>query len=169
LIVVGRALFLLPFRFPCGAAALLGTTCFVLQRFVLFFHDLVFVYSTHFRVWFRCVLNSNCQFWNSRLENTKGSLQSEMPGSNNETRGRFYDGFSSNIMVCVGPIITFHGRITAREYVDRLVNHVHPMIHTLFPKNNAVIQDYNAPIHTSRTVQSWFEEHEGELQHLWPA
>jgi hypothetical protein len=27
-----------------------------------------------------------------------------------------------------------------------------------------------APIHTARTVQSWFEEHEGELQHLhWRA
>jgi hypothetical protein len=43
------------------------------------------------------------------------------------------------------------------------------MIQTLFPNNNAVFQDDNAPIHTARTVQSWFEEHEGELQHLpWP-
>jgi hypothetical protein len=24
----------------------------------------------------------------------------------------------------------------------------------------------NAPIHTAGTVQSWFEEHDGELQHL---
>jgi hypothetical protein len=31
-------------------------------------------------------------------------------------------------------------------------------------------QEENAPIHTAGTVQSWFEEHEGELQHLpWPA
>jgi hypothetical protein len=43
------------------------------------------------------------------------------------------------------------------------------MIQTLFPNNNAVFQDYNAPIHTAGTVQSRFEEHEGELQHLpWP-
>jgi hypothetical protein len=28
----------------------------------------------------------------------------------------------------------------------------------------------NAPLHTAGTVQSWFEDHEGELQHLpWPA
>jgi hypothetical protein len=36
------------------------------------------------------------------------------------------------------PIITLHGRITAREYVDRLGNQVHPTIQTLFPNNDAV-------------------------------
>jgi hypothetical protein len=31
-------------------------------------------------------------------------------------------------------------------------------------------QGDNAPIHTTGIVQSWLEEHEGELQHLlWPA
>jgi hypothetical protein len=40
------------------------------------------------------------------------------------------------------------------------------MIQKLFPKNDAVFQDDNAPIHTAGTAQSWFEEHEGELQHL---
>jgi hypothetical protein len=41
----------------------------------------------------------------------------------------------SNIVVqySVGPIITLHGRITAREYMDRLDNQVHPMANTLFP------------------------------------
>jgi hypothetical protein len=44
------------------------------------------------------------------------------------------------------------------------------MIQTLFANNNAAFQDDNAPIHTAGTVQSCFEEHEGELQHLpWPA
>jgi hypothetical protein len=52
-----------------------------------------------------------------RLENTQGSLQSGMHSSNSETRGKFCDGLDSNIIVqCpVGPIITLHGRITARE------------------------------------------------------
>jgi hypothetical protein len=73
----------------------------------------------------------------------------------------------SNIVIpySAGPVITFHSRITAREYVDRLANQVHPMNQTLFPNNDAVLQD-NVLIHTAGTVQSWFEKHEGELQHL---
>jgi hypothetical protein len=44
------------------------------------------------------------------------------------------------------------------------------MIHTLFPNNDPVFQDDNVPIRTAGTVQSWFEQYEGELQHLpWPA
>jgi hypothetical protein len=53
----------------------------------------------------------------------------------------------------VGPIVAFHGLITAREYMDRLGNQVHPMIETLFPNNDAVFQDDNAPIYTAGTVQ----------------
>jgi hypothetical protein len=73
-----------------------------------------------------------------------------MPGSNSETQGMFCDGLNSSIVVqySVGSIITLHGRITAREYMDRLVNQVHHMIQTLFPNNNAVFQDDNDPIHT---------------------
>jgi hypothetical protein len=87
-------------------------------------------------------------------------------------QGRFCDGLGRNIRVnyYLGPIITLHGRITAREYVDRLGNKMHPMIQTLFPNNDTVLQDHNVPIHTAGTVQSWFGEHGGELQHLlWPA
>jgi hypothetical protein len=49
--------------------------------------------------------------------------------------------------------------------MNRLGNQVHPMIKTLFQNNDAVFQE-NAPVHTGGTVQSWFEELEGELQHL---
>jgi hypothetical protein len=65
-----------------------------------------------------------------------------MPGSNSESRWRFCDGLGSNIVVLypVGPIITLHGRIAAREYVDRLGNQVHPMIQTLFPNNDALFK-----------------------------
>jgi hypothetical protein len=54
----------------------------------------------------------------------------------------------------------------AKEYVDRLGNQVRPIIQTLFSNNDAVFQDDSAPIQTAHTLQSWFAEHEGELQHL---
>jgi hypothetical protein len=99
------------------------------------------------------------------LENTQG-----IPGSNSETRGKFSDGLGSHIVVecSVGPIITLHVPITAREYVDvdRLGNQVDPMIQTLFLNNHAVFQNDKVQIHTGGTVQSWFEEHEGEFHHL---
>jgi hypothetical protein len=54
--------------------------------------------------------------------------------------------------------------------VDRLGNKVHSVMQTLFSNSDAVFKDDNAPIHSAETVQSWFEEHETELQHLpWPA
>jgi hypothetical protein len=82
-----------------------------------------------------------------------------MSGFNIETLGSFCDDLGSNIMVqySVVPIITLHGRITARQYVDRLGNQVHPTIQTLFPNNNAVFQDENAPIHMAGTAHSWFK------------
>jgi hypothetical protein len=91
-----------------------------------------------------------------------------MPGSNSETRGRFCDGLGNSIVVqhSVGPIITLDGRITAREYVDRMGDQGHPIIQTLLLNKDAVFQDDNSPSHTSGTVQSCCEEHEGELQHL---
>jgi hypothetical protein len=92
-----------------------------------------------------------------------------MPGSNCETQGRFCDGLGNNIVVqhSIGLIITIHDQITAREYVDRLGNQVHPVIQKLLLNNFAVVQDGNAPIHRAGTVHSRFEEHEEhEPQHL---
>jgi hypothetical protein len=56
--------------------------------------------------------------------------------------------------------------VSGREYVDRLGNQVRPKVQTLFLNNDAVFQDDNSSIHAAGTVQSWFEEHEGEFQHL---
>jgi hypothetical protein len=46
----------------------------------------------------------------------------------------------------VGPIITLHGLITAREYVNRLGKQVHHMILTLFPNNGAIFQHDSASV-----------------------
>jgi hypothetical protein len=53
-----------------------------------------------------------------------------MSGSHSERLVRLCDSLVSNIVVnySVCPIITLHGRITAREYVDRLGKLVHPTI-----------------------------------------
>jgi hypothetical protein len=87
-----------------------------------------------------------------RLENTQRSLQSRMPGSNSETRGRFCNGLDSNIVVqySVGPIINLYGWLTAREYVHTLDNQVHPMIQTLFPNNGAVFDTAVTSVMVSR-------------------
>jgi hypothetical protein len=38
------------------------------------------------------------------------------------------------------------------------------------PNIDAVFQDDSLPMHTTRRVQFWFEEHEDALQHIpWPA
>jgi hypothetical protein len=88
-----------------------------------------------------------------------------MSGSNSETRGGYVMVWAAISWYSI-PIITPRGRITAREYVDRLGN----QIRTLFPNNDAVFQDDSSPVHTAGTVQSTFEEQEGEIQRLpWPA
>jgi hypothetical protein len=89
-----------------------------------------------------------------------------MPGSNSETWGGSVMVWAAISWYSLGPIIALHGRITTREYVDWLGNQAHPMIRALFPNNDAAFQDDSASIHTAGTVQSWFEEHESELQHL---
>jgi hypothetical protein len=97
-----------------------------------------------------------------------------MPGSNSEARWTFCDGLGSNIVVqySARPVITLHGLITAREYVDRLGNQVHPMIQTLFPNNDAALQDDNAQFtqlelfsHGLRSMKVNFNIFSGQLDH----
>jgi len=59
------------------------------------------------------------------------------------------------------PIVTLKGRITGEKYREVLADQVHPMMKILFPAG-----DDNTPIHAARVVQSWFDEHEDEVEHL---
>jgi hypothetical protein len=87
-------------------------------------------------------------------ENSHGSLKFGTPGFNTETRRRFCDGLGSNNVVqySFGPIITLHCQIAAREYMDGLGNQVRSVLQTLFPNNDTVFQEDNAPIHIAETV-----------------
>jgi hypothetical protein len=76
------------------------------------------------------------------------------------------EAYNLECQYSVGPIITLYGQNTVMKYVDRLGNRVHPTIQSLFLNNDAVFLDHSAPTHPAGTVQSWFEEHEVELQHL---
>jgi heme oxygenase len=43
------------------------------------------------------------------------------------------------------------------------------MVERLFPESDEFFQGNDSPIHTARSVQSWFEELEDALRHLpWP-
>jgi len=63
----------------------------------------------------------------------------------------------------VGPIITLNGQIAASYYVDILGNHLRPVVQMFLPNNDTVFQDDIPPMHTARSVHSWFEEHEDAL------
>ena len=53
--------------------------------------------------------------------------------------------------------------------MDIFGKQVHPTVQMLFPTNDTVFQDDSSPIHTARSVQSWFKEHEDALHLPWPA
>ena len=92
-----------------------------------------------------------------------------MPHSNCETWSQLCDELGSNIQYCAAPVLTLNDQITAGHCVYILGNQVHPLVLVLFPNNDAIFQDNDSPIHTARSVQSWFEEHKDALQHLlWP-
>uniref|UniRef100_A0A0K0FBA8 DDE_3 domain-containing protein n=1 Tax=Strongyloides venezuelensis TaxID=75913 RepID=A0A0K0FBA8_STRVS len=69
-----------------------------------------------------------------------------------------------------GLMISLHGKINSRDYLQILSDQVYSMVQALFPDGNAIFQDDNAPIHTARIVKEWHEEHCNEADHFeWPA
>ena len=88
-----------------------------------------------------------------------------MPGSNCETWKQICDDFGQQYLVFCWSY-TFSGQITASEHMDSLGRQVHPVVQVLFRNNDAIFQDNDTLIHTARSVQSWFEEHEDALQLL---
>jgi hypothetical protein len=83
-----------------------------------------------------------------------------MPASNSEARGMSVMVWAAISWYSCGLTITLHGRIIAREYVDRSGNQMHPMIQILFLKRMQFSKT------TMVELLFWFDEHAGELQHL---
>jgi hypothetical protein len=69
-----------------------------------------------------------------------------------------------------GPIIKCEWSNYCQDNVDSVCDQVNTMVQMLLTNNDAVFQDDSSPVHTARSVQYWFEQHEDALQHLpWPA
>ena len=65
--------------------------------------------------------------------------------------------------------VTLKGRITGEKYREVLADQVHPMMKILFSAGDGIFQDDNALIYAARVVQSSFDEHNDEVEHLpWP-
>ena len=78
--------------------------------------------------------------------------------------GVICDDLGGNILYFAGPLLTLNVQISASDCVDIVGNQMHPMVQILFPNNDAIFQNDDSPIHTGRSVQSWFEEHADALQ-----
>jgi hypothetical protein len=86
------------------------------------------------------------------------------------TRGRFCDGFGSNTWcsTLLVPLLPFMAKLLQGSTCTGWVIRCNPWSRRYFRKMH-FFKTTVPPWH-SRTLQSWFEEHEGELQHIpWPA
>ena len=50
-------------------------------------------------------------------------------------------------------MISLHGKISSRDYLQILREKAHIMAQVLFPEENDLFQDDNVPIHTARIVK----------------
>jgi len=68
----------------------------------------------------------------------------------------------------LGPLVRLDGKITAKEYITVLQNHLIPYMNTLENKENVKFQEDNAPIHTARIAKKWKDEN-NVISLPWPA
>ena len=105
-----------------------------------------------------------------RLETAKRSVASRLPSVNCDKWWGFCDDLGCYFLEIRRAYDFLHGRINKRDYLWILSNQIHTMAQELFPEENASFQDDNAPIHTTKIVNEWHEEHCNEVKHLvWPA
>ncbi len=77
------------------------------------------------------------------------------------------------VCVCVWPVFcweTLGPAIVCRCYFDTylchltylkiIVEHIHPFMAMVFPIGSGLFQQHDAPCHTAKIVQEWFEQHD---------
>ncbi|MCI4388573.1 hypothetical protein PGIGA_G00087550 [Pangasianodon gigas] len=69
----------------------------------------------------------------------------------------------------LGPVIHVDVTLTRTIYLNIAADQVHPFMATVFPNGSGLFQQDNAPCHSAKIVQAWFEEHDKEFRVLtWP-
>ena len=53
-----------------------------------------------------------------------------------------------------GPMISLHGQINSRYYLEVLSNKVHLMVQVMFPERNAIFQDDNAQYTQQKSLKN---------------
>ena len=69
----------------------------------------------------------------------------------------------------LSPDIHVDVTLTRNTYLNIVSDQVYPFMAKVFPDGSGLFQQDNAPCHTARIVQEWFEEHDKEFKVLpWP-
>ena len=69
----------------------------------------------------------------------------------------------------LGPLVRLDRTLTGNAYVQLLGDHLQPFMDFMYPNNDGIFMDDNAPCHRATTVRDWFEEHSGQFQRMiWP-
>ncbi|KAK3561066.1 hypothetical protein QTP86_026371 [Hemibagrus guttatus] len=66
----------------------------------------------------------------------------------------------------VGPAIHMDVTLTCSTYLSIVADRIHPFMETVFPDGCGLLQQDNAPCHSTKMGQEWFDEHNNEFEVL---
>ncbi|GBM99369.1 hypothetical protein AVEN_243055-1 [Araneus ventricosus] len=111
----------------------------------------------------RFLLHRNDGRWCTRLETSENKLPETIVGCHQSVGG--------SVMVWVmfpwqnlGPLIPVECTLNSCAYLSIVANQIHHYMATVYPANDGVFQQDNATCHVSKSVRTWFEEHDEEFQ-----
>ncbi|GFX14712.1 transposable element Tc1 transposase [Trichonephila clavipes] len=69
----------------------------------------------------------------------------------------------------LGPVVVVEQSMNTTGYLNIIADQLHPYMASVFPAENGMFQQDNAPCHKAKIVLEWFQEHDAEFQLLsWP-